>query len=568
MRICVLQFSYEGPDSDRGKLVNEISRSKLVGSQHTIERRFIYKENFKEQIDSILREGFDFHINLLWSTTEHAETGIQACQYFESLNVPSAGSRSWGRFWTKDSFYKHARKRGAPRVPGLVQFPLFVQPSNGCISQVIDENYVCHNERELRDVLCRIKKQLGAYKGRRIDAHEPTASAELHDLIDWYSDEIAVQEFIDGEEYTVTVIEMGDSAVALNPCIKTLSRTERLHTLGARSEVKTCKELLKRKNNSILFQSLQRAALEAFEAGMFRGSHMGCEVNLRVNREKEVFVLSVKPPLMAFLKTGNELQDLSIIETFPGGLSAAVNVFIANYFAHHDVRRMECSKVATAYDDVAPEYDGQGLSNSQDEENFRYLVKNYDFQGTVSDLACGTGFFGRLLTENGFRNSQRTGRLFGFDLSPGMVDLCRKTGVYDQVYVSGMQTCLLQYFGHGEVDHIVCFGAVHFLSPEEFASFLVQCFIIANKSITVAVDEIPDSYNEHLREKGLSHMHSTNHLGNMEAFGEPQSWLLVSRRRHYSWTSPTTGDDVYSTFFRFERVDGGNVRISGPLEKN
>ncbi|CAG8168724.1 unnamed protein product [Penicillium nalgiovense] len=567
MRICVLQFSHEGPDRGRGELENGISRFEMASSQHTFERRFICEEKFKGKIDSVLREGFDFYINLLWSTAEDPVTGMQASQYFESLDVPSAGFCSRGRSRIKDSFYKHARQRGASSVPGMLQFPLSVKPSNGYISEPT-ENYVCHDERELRDALCQLDKQLSASGGRRINVGGPMASAELQDLIDQYSDHIVIQEFIDGDEYTVTVIELGDSAVALNPCVKMLSGKERFHTSGAGSDLKSCKELVNREDNPILFQNLQHAALEAFEAGMFRGSHMGCEVNLRVNSKIGVFVTSANSQAMTFLQTGNDLQDLSIIESLPGGLPAAVNVFIANYCAHHDFRQKECIKVATAYDEVAPEYDDQGQTNSQDKHNFRHLLENYDFQGTVLDLACGTGFFGRLLTENGFRNAERAGSLIGFDLSPGMVNLCRKTGVYDQVDISGLQTCLLQYSRHGEVDHVVSFGALHFLSPEEFASFFVQCFIIANKSITVSVDEIPDSYNEHLHEKGLSYMHSTNHLGNMEAFGEPQGWKLVSRQRHYSWTSPTTGDDIYSTFFRFGRVDPGNVLISRAPEKN
>jgi SAM-dependent methyltransferase len=527
----------------------------------------------KEQMDSIVREGFDFHINLLGSTSRDPVAGIQASRYFESLKVPSAGARSWGLFWTKNDFYKHARQQGAPRVPNTAQFPLFVKPSKGYTSQMIDENSVCHNERELEDAICRIKQRLCISRVQRTDADglgDSTAYTDLHGPIGWYKDDVVVQEFIDGEEYTVTVIEMGDSAVALNPCIvksKRLSRKEHFLTFDLRSDPETRNELVRREDNPLLFQRLQHAALEAFEAGMFRGSHMGCDVDLRVNSEKEVFVISVNPEPMAFLQSGKNPRQMPIIESFPGGHLALVNLFIANHFLRSDIRR-EWSKVAAAYDEVATEYDDQGQSNSQDEVNFRYMVDKYDFQGTVCDLACGTGFFGRILSENRCRTAQGTGKLVGFDLSPGMADICRKTGLYDQVYISGIQTCLLQYPDPAEVDHIVCFGAVHFLSPEEFSFFLVQCFVIANKSITIAVDEIPDSYNKHLRERGLSHMHSINHLANIEAFGKPRGWRLVGRQRHFSWTSPTTGDDVYSTFFRFERVNGRNVEISRAPEKN
>ncbi|PKX89952.1 uncharacterized protein P174DRAFT_445008 [Aspergillus novofumigatus IBT 16806] len=43
--------------------------SQNLGSQHTFERRFIRNEIMKEQMDSIVREGFDSHIDLVWSTS-------------------------------------------------------------------------------------------------------------------------------------------------------------------------------------------------------------------------------------------------------------------------------------------------------------------------------------------------------------------------------------------------------------------------------------------------------------------------------------------------------------------
>jgi hypothetical protein len=111
------------------------------------------------------------------------------------------------------------------------------------------------------------------------------------------------------------------------------------------------------------------------------------------------------------------------------------------------------------------------------------------------------------------------------------------------------------------VDHVVCLSALHFLRPELFSFALVLFFARANKSITISVDEIPDTYNENLDKIGYAYMHSTNHISSIEAFGEPPGWKLTRSERSFSWTSHATGDDVYTTYFRFDRIDGESRQL-------
>ncbi|PLB35189.1 uncharacterized protein BDW47DRAFT_133789 [Aspergillus candidus] len=570
MRICVLQSSYEGSGSDLAEVDDEPSNLGDYTSQHTFENRLIHLKTANEEIDALVAEGFDFYINFLWGSLDDPVAGIQASQYFESLGVPSAGVRSWERSRNKNAFYENARKRGAPRVPGTKQFPLFVKPANGCASLMIDENSVCNNEDELTDALRRINKQLHPFRLQRAKAlglPDPglRAHAESHHPATLHSDDIVIQEYIEGRDYGVTVIEMGASALALNPYVmrtKAVSQKKNILTFDLKFDPETRVELIKRNDNPTLFDQLQQAALEAFEAGMFRGSHMGCDVDFRVRPNGEVFVIEANPQPADFLPQDSNFQDLPISEGLPGGHMAVVNVFIANHFLRHGAPKGS-SKVADAYDSIAHKYDGDGDTHSQDKANFEHIVKCFDFTGSVLDIACGTGFFGRILAAN---RSQKDYSLVGFDISEEMANICRETKIYDEVYIDGMQTCLLNYRNQDEIDHIICFGAAHFLSREGFTFFMVLCFVLAKKSITIAIDEIPDTYNEHLRQIGHGHMHSVNHLETMEGFKEPRGWRLVNRQRQYSWTSPTTGDDVFSTFFRFERTDEKDIKILKYLE--
>ncbi|BCS29698.1 uncharacterized protein APUU_80001A [Aspergillus puulaauensis] len=560
MKICVLQSSYEGSESSLKEIDTSFPNPGAFTSQHSFENRFIHRDTAKEEIDAIAAEDFDFYINFLWGSLDDDVAGIQASQYFETLGLPSAGIRSWERSMTKNDFYETSRRRGAPPVPGTERFPLFVKPAKGCASQMIDEHSICYNETDLHKALGRINERLRDSRLRRAKAlglGDPQAYADSYDAGSRSSDDIVVQEYISGQDYTVSVIAMGACALALQPCIVNSRQVpgENFLTFDVKFDEQTRFELIRRKDNPTLYDRLQEVALEAFETGGFRHSYMGCDVDMRARPNGEVFAIEVNPQPACFLPDATGFSDSPIIESLPGGHTAVVNIFIANYYLQNGALR-EWSKVAGIYDNFAPSYDETLQSASQIESIIRGVTRDFDYEGTVVDLACGTGVFGRLLAEcrPGLHHHRR-GKLLGFDISRGMVDVCRTLGFYNEVHVGRMQTCLLEHLGLGEVDHIVCFSAIHFLSPEEFAFLLVSCFVVARKSITIGVDEIPDVYNENLHNMDKSFMHSFNHIRNMEALGKPRGWSLVQRQRQYGWNSPATKNDVYTTTFRFERID-------------
>ncbi|KAK8096449.1 ATP-grasp fold- subdomain 1 [Apiospora kogelbergensis] len=368
------------------------------------------------------------------------------------------------------------------------------------------------------------------------------------------SDDIVVQEYIDGRDFTCSVIEVGDGCITLAPYVyKTneVQMKEKLLTFELKFDGKTCIEQLQKKPDPELFERLQQVAIEAFVASGCKGSNMGCEVHLRARPDGKVFAIDVNPKPATFAPEG-EFQDLPIIHSLPGGHPAVINIFIANHMLRNAMQGSVLEKVACAYDKVALQYSRDDKNNVITYACFRKLVNQFDFAGTVFDLACGTGSFGRILFESKGRASTR---LIGFDISPRMLDICRSTGLYDATHIDSMESTLAYYHCYAKsVDHVVCFSAVHFLRSEMFAFVLVLCFTLANKSITISVDDIPDQYNENLKQRGYGFMYSTNHIANMKSFGEPPGWRLTKGERQYSWTSPATGDDVYTTYFRFDRI--------------
>ncbi|KAK2759127.1 hypothetical protein FQN54_003226 [Arachnomyces sp. PD_36] len=106
-------------------------------------------------------------------------------------------------------------------------------------------------------------------------------------------------------------------------------------------------------------------------------------------------------------------------------------------------------------------------------------------------------------------------------------------------------------------DRIVCYQAINFVNKFELSLVLSRCFQLALKSVTIGVDETPDEFNTRVREMKppASFLISTNHIHEIRDFGVPRGWKLTLEERHFGWTSPNVGVDVYTTVFHYERVE-------------
>ncbi|KAG6040811.1 hypothetical protein E4U41_006982 [Claviceps citrina] len=563
MRICIFQSSYEGSGSILEGVDTAPSQPGLFTSQHEFACRWIHKDREEQEIDAAVAEGFDFYFNFLWGTPDDAVAGASASRYLESLGLPFCGLRSLERSQTKNDFFRAARLHGAPPVPGVERFPLFVKPAYGCASQLIDENSVCCNQDELESALRRLNEALREPRMRRAAAlgiEDPAAYARSYDPVGRDSDDIVVQEYIEGKDYGCAVVQMGRCCVALTPYVyrmKRLPRQEQFLTFDLKFDAETRPELLQKRDDAALFERIQQVAVEAFAVSSCKDGHTGCHVDLRVTADGQVFVVDMNPHSAQFVPQETD-QDYPVIHSFPGGHSTLINVFIANHMLRHPDQWSHEPELVSLYNDMAPTYDAQCSAGSRFDVSLGKLVDDFDFSGTILDLACGTGIFGRILAQR-HKSPPRTStkghanRLLGCDISPGMLDVCRETGLYDSLRLESMQSALMNL--SERVDHVVSFSAIYFLRPEMFSLVLAFLFILADKSITLSIEEIPDSYKTTLAEKGVA-CTAFNHLADMDAFGEPNGWRLVRRERVFSWVSPRTGDRIHAVYFRYERVEG------------
>lgn len=135
-------------------------------------------------------------------------------------------------------------------------------------------------------------------------------------------------------------------------------------------------------------------------------------------------------------------------------------------------------------------------------------------------------------------------------MSPGMARYAHASGAYANIIEGAMQ----EKIGlAGPVDHVVCFYALQFLDIIDLDFLLAFAFLNTAVSVTFSVDEIPEGYNDALRQRDMEHMVQHNHLKAVEDFGVPHGWDLTFKRRFFAWKSYHTGHDIYTTVFRFDR---------------
>jgi len=248
---------------------------------------------------------------------------------------------------------------------------------------------------------------------------------------------------------------------------------------------------------------------------------------------------------VVFYPKGNTLgDDLVVGEKFPGGQAAFFDMLLATkqiQLGWH-TKQIEC--LAPIYDRFAPTYDpiqtSSGLNKIQ-----KYFAANFDFSGTVLDLACGTGIFGCILHDHGI-----SAEITGVDISKGMVETLNIKNHYKHPIRIGTMEELIM--GAGEFDHIVCWGALHFLEAVHLNAVLARMFMLARKSITFEIDDISQEYIDDLKTNhGFSNI---NNVEAMEEFGTPKGWRKVYHEREYIYKSPATNIDVSGYAMRFERI--------------
>ncbi|KAF9567268.1 hypothetical protein EC968_003445 [Mortierella alpina] len=514
MKICVFISSYEGVDSEFKDFDGYQDPSRYVKS-HDFHLRFIKKDTAEQQIDQACQEGFDLYINFLWGQRSDNVAGVDAVQYLESKGLPFIGTSSKFLSLSKIDFKKAAA--GFVQVPGETQFPLIIKPSRGCCSLHMTENSVCYNPDQLTEQMSLLRTKT--------------------------SDNIVVEEFIVGQEFTVMVLEVDDDVIALAPYVCEFpAGTEPLQQfLHFKNKVEGLRQgsVKFTRYGGALVEKLQDTACKAYRALDVFGSSYA-RVDIRVTADNSIFVLEINPIPAIFYEigVGSLSEDQMISECFPGGHEGLMDILIAT-----KLRSQMEKGIKKRFDVISASYNDTAYSLALYTHVLGKIVAKFPFQGTVLDLGSGTGIFGSLI------QASHASTLTGIDLSPKMA---ANATHYKKVYIGTIQR-ILPFVGR--FGHVVSSSALYYLDKESLLQVMDRCFDIAEQSITFGIEEIPDAYNKHLAEMGQEEMCSHNHVSVVDTYVVPEEWRLVYKERHFFWSSPKTGDDVHGTIYRFERME-------------
>lgn len=498
MQICLFHSTYPTDHVLREQL--PLPDPERFVNQHTFHHRPIDKDAARSQIDAAVAEKFDFYFNFMWGQSEDEVAGVEATEYLESLDVPFIGLRS--------------------RI---------IHKCNSGLSKSAKCSIIPTRQNKA-STLCQENLSIHSLPG-----------------------DLTAQEDAQGVDYSVLVIEFGPKPIALCPIMYSQST-------GPDVDIPNrfpTSDLVNRDESPILFDLLQATAIEAYEVNGMTGSSWG-SVDIRIRPDGNPVVIRINPMPAIFLGPDQQREDATIQLSLPGSHRALLNIVLATYFMQLDnEEKVRLKLISSEYDNMAPKYDLAFPPESSVHQVLPPILSKFDLSGSLLDLGCGTGIFGRLIRAK-YNNllksdsaSNGAARHVGIDLSPEMARASKKAG-YDQVLLGSIQEVLPNI--SERFDHISSYMAIHFVSSFELSLVLSRCFQIANKSVTIGVDEIPDKYNEVIRaRKSIDLMTSINHLQEMRDFGVPIGWKLALEERYFSWKSPSTGVDVYTTLFHYQR---------------
>ncbi len=428
----------------------------------------------------------------------------------------------------KLEFYAKVKPAGI-RVPGNEpgRFPKIIKLSDGANSETLDFDSICHNELQLKERVTLVKK--------------------------WKPDaEVLVQDYISGSEVNVVVIEMGHAVVALEPVEYVfppdtpdgqafLTFDNKFGNVG-KGVIRTRLVTDEPRRTHI-----REVAQDCFKAAGMQGGSGWCRVDMRIDSKTgDIYVLEINAFPTVFYPRGAYTSDKVVARTYPGGHSALFNMLLATKLIQAKVHEKTHQDVSTFFDDFSKRYDfAWEMPSITTVRNT--MAAGFDWAGSVLDLACGSGFLGNALHDAGFTSSVLT----GVDISPDMAASERIKKYYKKpIHIEPIEEFVMTADPY---DHIACFNSCQYLHPIVFTAVLSRMFMLACKSVSFEVDDMPQEHIERTN-KRVGSTAIYNNTQAMAQFPTPPGWKRVLEKQQLLFHSPNSNIDVHGTFYRFERI--------------
>ncbi|CAI7582156.1 unnamed protein product [Penicillium palitans] len=292
-----------------------------------------------------------------------------------------------------------------------------------------------------------------------------------------------------------------------------------------------------------------KAELESIASDLFKATCSGfacTRIELISTGDAISLEGRICPPRAFSPREAATYEDLVIEKEFAGGHMAFFDMIVASKEMRSGQDSDRNRHLASVYDGFAPRYSAArantGLSRMQED-----LSRDYDFSGTVLDLACGSGEFGAILHDRGV-----AAKITGSDLSPGMTQSPYIQNHYEKPLLIGPMDELVMSVN--AFDNVVCFAAFQFLDPVHLTAFLARMFMVAKRSVTAIHEDLTEAYIENMKKRHGELCTNFNHVSTLEEFGVPEGWKQVRMERFSLYDNPNLGETVYGFVIRFERL--------------
>ncbi len=303
MKICVLQPDYSTTDVDYKNYDPPRNISALLPGD-SVDHLFLNKLTTWQQLSKLKKKKYDIFINLCEGYLHWEVPSIDVIYCLEMLNLPYTGPNTI-LYDPPKELMKYVSYTCGVKTPAYallneetdinnaienLRFPLFIKPAKAGDSLGIDEDSLVNNEN---DLLIKTVSLLKEY------------------------DEILVEEYIAGREFTVLVVKNadGNSCTAYHPLefVFPKGRNFKTYTLKTSELHAECNIPCADKE---LCERLQEDASKIFKA--FNGVGYA-RLDFRVTDENKIFFLEINFTCSVFYENGYEGSADYILMNEPGG---------------------------------------------------------------------------------------------------------------------------------------------------------------------------------------------------------------------------------------------------------
>lgn len=325
MKICVLQPDYSTTEVDYKNYDPPRNLAPLLPGD-TVDHIFLNKLSTYKKLKSLRKEKYDVYVNLCEGYLDWSIPSIDVIHALDALNLPYTGPNTILYDPTKPlmkyvatcagvktpSFEQVTDSIGMPEKVRHLVFPLFVKPAKAGDSFGVDEHSLVHDVKEL--------------------------ATKVDKLLAQDYDEILIEEYIAGQEFTVLVaanVAPGTGCTSFKPIEYKFPAGYQFKTHALKTS-----ELHNKVNRPCEDAGLEVKLKSAAEK-IFNGfSGVGyARMDFRVNAQHEIFFLEINFTCSVFYEGGYEGSADYVLHFDPIGKSGFLKHIIAEGIARHALKQ-------------------------------------------------------------------------------------------------------------------------------------------------------------------------------------------------------------------------------------